>query len=93
MREVDPVTQCEIIVRKRFPLPISFLMYASIASSAGLIDMPKAPKKENYPPWYSISLSKSERELLSYEEAQELKRYKWTLKQIRDREMWPGMIS
>jgi hypothetical protein len=92
MRDVDPVTQVEIIRIKKSSILPMMIYYASIAGACGLIDIPKNPKTSQYPQWYSISLSKSERKSLTYEEAQELKRYRWTLKNIRDRDIWPGMI-
>lgn len=91
-RTVDPETQCEVIQRRPSRLMSRMLMYMSIANMTGLIDMPKKYRKRDVPPWYYVNLTKTERRSLSYEDQQELKRYRWTLKQIRDREVWPGMI-
>jgi len=79
MREIDTDTQCEIIGRKR--ISPMLLMYSAMNN---FIDpMPKLPARK--PLYYKISLTKQERKELSYEDQQELKRYKWTLEQIYKR--------
>lgn len=94
-RDIDPKTQCEI-ERHRSSLTASllipFINYYPRGCDVGLFNPPKRLKSNKYPPWYEITLKKSERSSMSYEEQQELKRYIWTLKKIRDREIWPGMI-
>lgn len=79
MREVDPDTQCEIIRRKPVsPMLLSLMMYAHMDNFIN--PMPKIPAGKS--PWHKTFLTKQERKGLSYEDQQELKRYKWTLEQM-----------
>jgi hypothetical protein len=79
MREIDPVTQCEIITRKRVsPMLLNIMMYSAMSNF--IYPMPKLPVRKSL--YYEIFLTKQERKGLSYEDQQELKRYKWTLEMM-----------
>jgi len=90
MREVDPTTQCERIVKPIMPAMMASMMmyYTCVYQMAGLMDMPKRPKESRLKPWDEINLSKKERKELDYEDKQELKRYYWTLKTMDYRRWW-----
>lgn len=86
MREVDPITQCEVF--KPSPLLFQMAMYAApymgVANDMGLFNVPRL--RGNWkPPWYNVDLTKEERKLPP-EDRNELRRYKWALKQISGRD-------
>ena len=82
MRVVDPITQCEKTTYNRGL--ISTLMMFSLFSDIGF---PQPKYIKGRPEWYYQSISKEDRKL-PYLDQVEVRRYKWTLKQMyyRDRQ-------
>lgn len=88
MRDVDPATQCEIIKRPRMGLmAMHFMMYAGMTQmiNESLYGKPKYPHPDTHAPWYRENLTKEERKLPA-EDRGELRRYKWTLRKMKERD-------